>query len=164
MEHLIVKPAREPYEKDKDIQNLLCYIARECDSKNEHTRYYYGEGVSLEPKKAARQMILVQKAFKKATRKSGQRANRRIYHYMVSFPPSMDDANCAKLAAMEIVGMFSGQYQVYYGVHEDTKCLHIHFAINAVSYVDGKKWHKSKKELKEMETQMREQAKVVLGC
>ena len=162
MEHIIIKPAREPYVKDEDIRNLFRYIAGECDSKKEHTRYCCGEGVSLKPEKAARQMILVQKAFKKAARKSGKRANRRIYHYMVSFPPSMDDANCAKLAAIEIASMFSGQYQVYYGVHEDTKCLHIHFAVNAVSYVDGKKWHKSRKELKEMEIQIRERAKAVL--
>ena len=75
----------------------------------------------------------------------------------------MDDANCAKLAAMGIAGMFSGQYQVYYGVHEDTECLHIHFAINAVSHMDGKKWHKSRKELKEIEAQIRERAAMVVA-
>lgn len=160
MELIIIKHVREPYEKDADIRKLFRYIAGECDSKEEHTRYCCGAGVSLKPKKAARQMILVQKAYKKAVRESGKRANRRIYHYVVSFPPSMDDANCAKLAAMGIAGMFSGQYQVYYGVHEDSECLHIHFAINAVSYVDGKKWHKSKEEIKEMETQMRERVEV----
>lgn len=106
MEIIIIKHVREPYEKDEDIWKLLCYIAGECDSKKEHTRYYYGEGVSLKPEKAARQMILVQKSYKKVARKSGKRANRWIYHYMVSFPPSMDDANCAKLAAAEIADIF----------------------------------------------------------
>ena len=124
MERIIIKPAREPYEKDEDIRNLLCYIAGECDSKKEHTRYCCGEGVSLKPEKAARQMILVQKAFKKAARKSGKRANRRIYHYMVSFPPSMDDANCAKLAAMEIAGIFPDNTKF---IMESTKiqCVYI---------------------------------------
>ena len=164
MEVIIIKYVRKPYERDKDIRRLLCYIAGECDSKEERTRYCCGEGVSSKPEKAAEQMIRVQKSYKKAVRRNGEKACRRIYHYMVSFPPSMDDANCAKLAAMEIAGIFSGQYQVYYGIHEDTKYLHIHFAVNAVSYVDGKKWHKSKKELKEMETQMREKANAVFGC
>lgn len=162
MENIIIKCVRKPYERDEDIRRLLCYIAGECDNKKEHTRYCCGEGVSPDPEEAAEHMICMQKSYGKAARKSGKGANRRLYHYMVSFPPSMDDANCAKLAAMEIAGMFSGQYQVYYGVHEDTMCLHIHFAINAVSYVNGKKWHKSRKELKEMEIQIRERAKAVL--
>ena len=58
--------------------------------------------------------------------------------------------------------IFSGQYQVYYGIHEDEAHLHIHYAINAVSYVDGKKWHKSRKEIEKLEAQMRERAKEVL--
>lgn len=104
-------------------------------------------------------MIRVQKSYKKAVKRRGKKASRRIYHYIVSFPPSMDDANCVKLAAKEIAEIFSGQYQVYYGVHEDEEHLHIHFAINAISYVDGKKWHKNKREIKEMEIQIREKAK-----
>lgn len=164
MEIIIIKFVKKPYGREKDIHQLFCYIAGECDSKEEHTRYCCGEGVSIEPRKAARQMIRVQKSYKKAAQRYGKKACRRIYHYVVSFPLSMNDANCVKLAAMEIADIFSRQYQVYYGVHEDTKYLHIHYAINAVSYVDGKKWHKSKKELKEMETQMREKAIAVLRC
>lgn len=80
----------------------------------------------------------------------------------LSFPLSMDDANCVKLVAMEIADIFSGQYQVYYGVHEDEAHLHIHYAINTVSYVDGKKWHKSRKEIERLEAQMRERAGEVL--
>lgn len=164
MEGIIIIPVRKRYERNKDIYNLLCYIAGECDSKVERTRYCRGEGVSHEPKKAAKQMILVQKAYKKAARKIGKRANRRIYHYIVSFPPSVDDANNVFLAAVAIAGIFSEEYQVYYGVHEDGKCLHIHYAINAVRTVDGKKWHKSTKELEEMETEMRETAKEIVEC
>ena len=114
MENIIIKFVKEPYRRDKDIQNLLCYIAGECDSKEEHTRYCCGEGVPLAPGKAARRMISVQKSFGKAGRKYGKKANRRIYHYIVSFPLSVDDANCVKLVAMEIADIFSGQYQVYY--------------------------------------------------
>ena len=48
---------------------------------------------------------------------------------------------------------------MYYGIHEDTKDLHVHYAINAVSYVDGKKWHKNRREIQEMEMQIREKGK-----
>lgn len=33
MENIIIKFVKEPYGRDKDIQNLFCYIAGECDSK-----------------------------------------------------------------------------------------------------------------------------------
>lgn len=163
MEDITIKYIKEPYRGNRDILRLFRYIAGECDSKEEHTRYCCGAGVSTKPDKAAMQMIKLQMLYKKATQRYGGKACRRIYHYMVSFPLSMDDANCAYLAATEIAGIFSGQYQVYYGVHEDTRNLHIHFAINAVSYVDGKKGHKSKKEMEELEAQMREKARKALG-
>ncbi len=143
MEDIVIKLKRAPYERNKDILQLFNYIAGECDSKEEITRYRCGTGVSTKPDEAARQMIKLQKSYKKESQRYGKKACRRIYHYMVSFPPSMEDANCVKMAAIEIAKIFSGQYQIYYGVHEDTKCLHVHYAINAVSYVDGRKWHKS---------------------
>lgn len=63
-----------------------------------------------------------------------------------------------------LCGQLAGLYHVYYGVHEDEENIHIHFAINAVSYVDGKKLHKNMKQLEEMETEMREIAKAVFEC
>lgn len=164
MEPVIIKFVKESYARDKDIRNLLCYIAGECDGKKERTRYCGGEGVSTEPGEAARQMIHVQKSYKKAAQRCGKKTCRRMYHYVVSFPLSMDDTNCVKLAAAEIADIFSEKYQVYYGVHEDEAHLHIHYAINAVSYVDGRKWHKSKKELRELETRMRDKATAAWQC
>lgn len=164
MEGITVKYIKEPYRGNQDILRLFRYIAGECDSKEERTRYRYGVGVSIKPDKAAMQMIKLQMLYKKAAQKYGGKACRRIYHYMVSFPLSMDDANCTYLTAVEIADIFSNRYQVYYGVHEDTKYLHIHFAINAVSYVDGKKWHLSKKEMEELEARMREKAWEALEC
>lgn len=160
MEDIVIKLKRAPYEQDKDIPQLLCYIEGECDSKKERTRYCCGAGVSSKPDEAARQMISLQRLYKKTAKRHGKKVCRRIYHYMVSFLETIVDANCVKLAAMEIADIFSGRYQVYYGVHEDKRDLHIHYAINAVSYVDGKKWHKNKREIQEMEAQIREKGKM----
>lgn len=155
-----VKLIKEPYKRDKDIKQLLLYIAGESEGK-EHTRYCRGEGVSPKPEKAVRQMITVQKFYKKAVQNFGKKESRRIYHYIVSLPACADDVNCVRIAAAGIADIFSGRHQVYYGVHEDTENLHIHFAVNAVSYMDGKKWHKNKKELEKLEIQIRERAKEV---
>lgn len=160
MEDIVIKLRRAPYEQDEDILRLCRYIAGECDSKKEVTRYRCGAGVSTKPDKAARQMVKLQKLYKKEVQRYGKKTCRRIYHYVVSFPFATVDANCVKMAAMEIAEIFSGQYQVYYGIHEDTKHLHVHYAINAVSYVDGKKWHKNKREIQEMEMQIREKGQI----
>lgn len=164
MESIIIKRVGKTYERDGDIRRLLCYIAGECNSKNERTHYCRGEGVSYKPEEAAEQMIYIQKSHKKVARKKAKRKCRRIYHYIVSFPPSMDDANGVLQAAVGIAGIFSEEYQVYYGVHEDKECLHIHFAINAVSYMSGKKWHMSMNQLEEMENEIRKTAKEAFGC
>jgi hypothetical protein len=42
--------------------------------------------------------------------------------------------------------------------------VHSYGAIKAVSYVDGKKWHKGKREIERLEAQMREGTKEVLWC
>lgn len=160
MEEIIIKYNREPYESNNDILRLFRYIAGECDSKKERTRYCCGAGVSIKPDEAAKQMIKLQKLYQKKTQKYGKKACRRIYQYVVSFPRSMVDANCVKLAAIEIADIFYEKHQVYYGIHEDEEHLHIHYAINAVSYVDGRKWHKNKREIQEMEAQIREKGKI----
>lgn len=163
MEDIVIKFIKEPYERDQDILQLFRYIAGECGSKKERARYRCGAGVSTKPDEAARQMIGMQKLYRKEAKRYEKKACRRIYHYVISFLDTRVDTNCVKLAAVEIADFFSERYQVYYGIHEDTKHLHIHYAINAVSYVDGKKWHKNKKELEEMEDWMRERAKEALS-
>lgn len=37
----------------------------------------------------------------------------------------------------ETVEYYSSRYQIVFGVHTDTRNIHIHFIMNTVSYVDG---------------------------
>ncbi len=146
MESITIKAMEEYYPQNSDMRNLITYIAGECKGK-EKVRYCNGKDISKRAEKAAGQMIKLQKLFGKANK-------RRLYHFIVSFPGDEDDANFVKLAAEKIVGLVFKDYAVYYGVHEDTECLHIHFAVNAVSHVDGKKWHKNKKEFEKMKKEI----------
>ena len=98
------------------------------------------------------------KAISKVQRKYGKANKRRLYQLVVSFPKEIDDANYVKLVAENIANLLFDKHQIYYGVHEDTDNLHIHFAINAVSYVDGRKWHQNKKEFEEMKKKIRKVA------
>ncbi len=146
MESITIKAMGEYYSQNSDMRNLITYIAGECEHK-EKVRYCNGKGVSKRAEKAVGQMIKLQKLFGKANK-------RRLYHFIVSFPGDEDDANFVKLSAEKIASLVFKDYAVYYGVHEDTECLHIHFAVNAVSRVDGKKWHKNKKEFEKMKKEI----------
>ena len=153
MEAIVIKTMNESYSKDRDIRNLITYIAGES-KKSKEIRYYGGRGVSKEPQKAAKNIIQIQKHYGKADK-------RRIFHFVVAFPCDMDDAGLVKIVAENIAHMFSDRYQIFYGVHEDTENLHIHFAVNTVSFVDGKKFHQSKKEFEDLKRNIR---KVVERC
>ena len=154
MGNIVIKCLDEFYPEDRDITKLCKYIAGECPKK-EKVRYCKGRGVPSEPEKAANRMIQIQKHYGKATQ-------RRIYHYIVSFPEETDDVNGVVVAAERVAGNFFETNQVYYGVHEDTDDLHIHFAVNAVSYRDGKKWHSSKKEFEILKDQIRNEVDEIL--
>ena len=65
---------------------------------------------------------------------------RQMYHYILSFPSSVQDPHKVYEIGMEIMHTFFKDYQTVFAVHEDTDNLHIHFVFNSVSYVTGKKW------------------------
>lgn len=153
MGNIVVKMNRKYYKDNSDIETLLAYIAGETKNK-EKTRYYNGRGLAKDCRKAAKTFIKVQKKYGKAKQ-------RRLYHLFVSFPEEINDTNYVKLVAENIANLLFDKHQIYYGVHEDTDNLHIHLAINAVSYVDGRKWHQSKKEFEEMKKRIRKVAEEI---
>lgn len=67
---------------------------------------------------------------------------RRSYHIVVSFEDALALVpNDAMELAFRISSLFFPEYQVLYGVHVTQSHLHIHFAINTTSLVNGKKLH-----------------------
>lgn len=141
MEQPTIKMLNKHYPKDGDIKKLIAYISGNSEKKDNQSVTYVGvAGISRKHEKAARQILKTQQAF-------GKEKGRRIYHMVVSFPKKIKDPQTAEQAAKAIAEEILKKYQVFYGVHNDTQHLHIHFAINAVSYADGRKWHMSKPEL-----------------
>lgn len=148
MGSLIINMKNEYYKKDGDVERLLKYIAGEGkDALPNKTAYINACGLKKDPCKAAKQIYKVQK-------KAGKDRGRRCYQLVVSFPKDFDDKNVVIIVATAIANNIYEKFQNYYGVHVDTDNLHIHFAINAVSYVDGKKWHQSKKEFAEFKKEI----------
>lgn len=140
MGSLIINMKNEYYKKDGDVERLLKYIAgKGKNALSNKTACVSACGLKKDPCKAAKQIYKVQK-------KVGKDRGRRCYHLVISFPEDFDDKNVVIIVATAIADKIYQRFQNYYGIHVDTDNLHIHFAINAVSYVDGKKWHQSKKE------------------
>lgn len=153
MGNIIITTNNEFYPKDEDINTLIKYIAGETEGK-EKTRYLNGRGLPKSYKKASERIICMQQYYRKTEQ-------RRLYHFVISFPEEVRDANFVKIVAENVAEIFYERHQVYYGVHEDKKHLHIHFAVNAVSYVDGRKWHQSQKEFEEMKKKIKKIAQEI---
>ncbi len=148
MERTIIKLVDKHYESDNDMKNLLKYIAGK--GKNNCTEKLLcqcGRGVSKKFEEAAEQMIIVQKAYGKAKK-------RRMYQLIVSLPKYIHNKNVAMTIATEISDILYMDYQVFYGIHISKENWHIHYAINAVNYRTGNKWHQSKKEFDKMKREI----------
>lgn len=137
----IMKMLKDRYEKDKDIQELTQYIAGEGTNKEKEEVFYIGsKGLDQEHDKAAKQIIKMQRALKKNN-------GRRMYHMIISFNTSTKNLLKVKAVSKAVAKIiYEEGYLVYYGIHTSTDNLHIHFAIDSVNYLSGKKWHKSRSE------------------
>lgn len=147
---LIIKQVNKPYDSDGALKNVLHYISRK-----EECRYWRAFGASRKNiQEVVTQFLAIQGNAGKASRK-------RIRQVIISFPLYMDDVNVAKIVAEAISEYIFEEYQVVYAVHEKIGNLHIHFAINPVSYMTGKKWHMSSVEFMEWKKCVLE---IVNGC
>lgn len=77
-------------------------------------------------------MVLVKEYYHKTPK-------RMMRHFVVSFENKVS-AYDAYILGYQIAAYYSGRYQIVFGVHEDTDNVHIHFAFNTVSFVDGLKY------------------------
>ena len=79
---------------------------------------------------------------------------RKYYHVKISFEPNdrienggnLDIETAMKTAADFLQNHYS-DYEYIFACHNDTKHLHIHAIVNAVSFIDGRKIHHTNKEL-----------------
>lgn len=138
---LLIKEVNNSYSTEAALKNVLHYIVREKEvEKREEVRYWRAFGASGHNiNKVIKQFIQIQKLY-------GKNNKKRIRHFLISFPSYMDDPNIAKLTAEAVSELFFKEYQVVYAVHEKEGNLHVHFALNPVSYKTSIKWHKSKPE------------------
>lgn len=88
------------------------------------------------------EFITVKKIYHK---EEGQQIKHRIVNFKASDLVNYQDAD---QFGYEVAKRYGDCYQTIYAVHQDTEHIHVHFIINTVSYVDGKRydigpWEKS---------------------
>ena len=68
---------------------------------------------------------------------------RQMVHFILAFDGyenvSLDNDEIIQIAE-RFCGLFYNRFQIVYGVHFDSGNIHIHFAMNNVSYIDGKRY------------------------
>lgn len=157
---IIVKPINlSGYPTKQDVLRLIKYITGNSTviEHQKTVRYIGAFGVSAyNPVLCCNTMYVVKRLYGKASNKF-----RRIYHFMISFPTGIEDANTVKFIAINLCEKFYDQgFQCIYGVHEDTDNLHIHMAINSTNFITGKQLHISS--VKSIKTDLKKMAFKIL--
>jgi len=92
------------------------------------------------PGEAYHQMMDTKSAF-------GKEGGRQGYHLIQSFAPGEVTVESAFSIAQEYVQQYlSERCEAVYAVHEDKNHIHAHIIWNAVSFVDGRKYHADNRE------------------
>lgn len=121
-------------EKVSGINGLLQYTTNE--EKTNHNLYV--SGINCEPETAA-------KEFAEVKLRWGKEGGYVAWHGVQSFKPGETDPDTAHKIGVEFAHkMWGNHFQVVVTTHLDQKHLHNHFAINSVSFVDGKKLDRNK--------------------
>lgn len=104
-------------------------------------------GINCSPSTARDEMLAVKKRF-------GKENGTVAYHGYQSFAPGEATPEMAHEIGMKLAAhLWGGRYQVIVATHLDKENhLHNHFVLNTVSFVDGIKYHRTKKDYHDMQT------------
>lgn len=89
-------------------------------------------GGAVDSEHAVEQMMLVKRIWNKT-------GGRQVRHFIVffGFEEFLSPEECLAYG-YQIAAYYADRFQIVFGIHYDAKNLHLHFAFNSVSYLDGK--------------------------
>ena len=116
---------RNEYQDYRALYRVLDYVLRSnlCG------------GYGIDPNKAYEQMLLVKEAYHKRT-------GVQLKHFFLTF----SDQEMIYLSFQDIlnigfeIGKYFEEYQMAYAIHLDSNHTHLHFVMNATSFLDGHKY------------------------
>ena len=117
------------YFDDMALNDVISYI-----TQPQKTTHGFIGGYGVQPEYAAQQMEYVSRAYHNYDKV-------RLRHFIISFgEKDYITLNEAFFISQKAAEFFADRYQIVFAVHEDTRHIHVHFVMNQVSYVDGKKY------------------------
>lgn len=117
-----LKILNESYSNEDALEHLINYVCR-----SGHTG-----GTGLDPEYALMYMSAVKQMWHKTD-------GRQARHFILSFACDEDLTYDEMTAvAYAVAGYYADRFQVVFGLHFDTDSPHIHFAMNSVSFMDGR--------------------------
>lgn len=136
----IANPEKTSLKPDIDtVEGVAKYI----ENKDKTENCVYVKTYNCTANNAFSEMIETQDFFGKTGRKNGVLA----YHLVQSFKAFETTPEIAHKCGLELVErLFADQYEVMLATHLDHNHLHNHILINAVSYIDGKKYRNNFKD------------------
>ena len=144
---------RELTEQDgQELSDVIRYAVnsektQETDSEDGTPLHRFVSGINCSPNTARDEMLAVKKRF-------GKEDGTVAYHGYQSFAPGEATPELAHEIGVKLATQLWGdRYQVIVATHLDKENhLHNHFVVNTVSFADGIKYHRTKKDYHEMQT------------
>lgn len=137
---------RELTEQDgQQLSDVICYAVnsektQETGSEDGTPLHRFVSGINCSPATARDEMLAVKKRF-------GKEDGTVAYHGYQSFAPGEATPELAHEIGVKLATRLWGdRYQVIVATHLDKENhLHNHFVVNTVSFVDGIKYHRTKR-------------------
>jgi hypothetical protein len=128
------KTVEQPDNNLRDLSAVFDYATR--DYKTEQKLLV--SGINCIPEIAVQQMVQTKKQF-------GKTDKILAFHAIQSFKPGeVTPQECHEIGMALAREMWGDRFQVVVATHLDKSHLHTHFAINSVSFLDGKKYNSCK--------------------
>ena len=122
------------------LGNIINYVSKEYE-RTQDTNTIRGVNVANNPEIAKVQMLYTKKEF-------GKEEGRQYQHYVLSFASNeqITAKEAINYAAEHAEKCFGSRYEVFLAVHQESEGqkLHVHYVVNSVSFIDGKKIQTSK--------------------
>jgi len=120
---------------------------QKADNEDCAVVHRFVSGINCSPSTARDEMLAVKKRF-------GKESGTVAYHGYQSFAPGEATPEMAHEIGIKLAARLWGdRYQVIVATHLDKENhLHNHFVLNTVSFVDGIKYHRTKKDYHDMQT------------
>lgn len=143
IDHLVNYIENPEKTRDDGVQALQHIVGYTTNTDKTEQKLYV-DGINCLLELAVQEMAFIKKHFRKED-------GRLAYHGYLSFKPGEVTPDKAHKIGLRLArAMWGDRYQIVVATHLDCTHIHCHFAINSVSFVDGKKYDRTNAEYDRM--------------